>query len=201
MKRQSARAKRSKQKAREQVKPRTAQVELRYPPITLRPPAGHNDKLPITLWVVHVCESSPPADTKPVEGFLFTTCKPGDVGDALACVRWYCLRWRIEDWHRVLKSGCAIEALAHKTHTRLERAIAIRPVIGWRIMHMTLLRGTCPRLPADVLFSDVEIELLEACAKKKVSRAEDSGCGRSPCRSTGRLFRPPKGSPHLAVRS
>ena len=41
VKRQSARQKRSKQKARDQVKPRTAQVELRYHPITLRPPSGH----------------------------------------------------------------------------------------------------------------------------------------------------------------
>ena len=166
VKRQSARAKRSKQKAREQVKPRTAQVELRYQTITLRPPAGHDDKLPVTLRVVHVCESSPPAHTKPVEWFLLTTCKLDTVEDALACVRWYCLRWRIEDWHRVLKSGCAIEALAHKTRTRLERAIAIRLVIGWRIVHMTLLGRTCPTLPADVLFSDVEIEVLEAYAKK-----------------------------------
>lgn len=166
VKRQSARQKRSKQKPRDQVKPRTAQVELRYHPITLRPPAGHNDKLPVTLWVVHVCEPSPPADAKPLEWFLLTTCKLDDVELALACVRWYCLRWRIEDWHRVLKSGCAIEALAHKTRTRLERAIAIRLVIGWRIMHMTLLGRTCPTLPAEVLFSDIDIEVLEAYAKK-----------------------------------
>jgi hypothetical protein len=166
VKRQSARPKRSKQKAREQVKPRTAQVELRYHPITIHPPACQNDKLPMTLWVVHVREASPPADAKPVEWFLLTTCKLDNVDDALACVRWYCLRWRIEDWHRILKSGCAIEALAHKTRTRLERAIAIRLIIGWRIMHMTLLGRTCPTLPADVLFSDVEIEVLEAYAKK-----------------------------------
>ena len=166
VKRQSARAKRSKQKARDQVKPRTAQVELRYHPVTLRPPAGQDDKLPISLWVVHVREASPPPDTKPVEWFLLTTCKLDDVEDALACVRWYCLRWRIEDWHRVLKSGCAVEALAHKTRTRLERAIAIRLVIGWRIMLMTLLGRTCPELPAEILFSDIEIEVLAAYAKK-----------------------------------
>ena len=166
VKRQSARAKRSKQKARDQVKPRTAQVELRYHRVTLRPPAGHDDKLPVTLWVVHVREAAPAADVKPVEWFLLTTCKLDDVEAALACVRWYCLRWRIEDWHRVLKSGCAIEALAHKTRTRLERAIAIRLVIGWRIMLMTLLGRTCPTLPAEVLFSDVEIEVLAAYAKK-----------------------------------
>ena len=166
VKRQSARAKRSKQKARDQVTPRTAQVQLRYHPVTVRPPAGQDDKLPITLWVVHVREASPPADTKPVEWFLLTTCKLDDVEDALACVRWYCLRWRIEDWHRVLKSGCGIEKLAHKTRTRLERAVAIRLVIGWRIMLMTLLGRTCPALPAEVLFSDIEIEVLAAYAKK-----------------------------------
>jgi len=130
-------------------------------------PCGQGDKLPITLWVVHVRETSPPAHTQPVEWFLLTTCKLDDVEDALACVRWYCLRWRIEDWHRVLKSGCAIETLAHKTRTRLGRAIAIRLVIGWRIMLMTLLGRTCPELPAQVLFSDVEIEVLAAYAKKK----------------------------------
>lgn len=166
VKRHSARAKRSKQKARDPVKARTAQVELRYHRVTLRPPSGQGDKLPITLWVVNVREPSPAPDTQPVEWFLLTTCKLEAVADALACVRWYCLRWRIEDWHRVLKSGCAIEALAHKTRTRLERAIAIRLVIGWRIMLMTLLGRTCASLPTEVLFSDIEIEVLAAYAKK-----------------------------------
>jgi len=41
--------------------------------------------------------------------------------------------------HRVLKSGCGVEALAHKTAERLKRAIAINLVIAWRIMLMTLL--------------------------------------------------------------
>ena len=166
VKRQSARPKRSKQKARDQIKARTAQVQLRYHPVTLRPPAGQVDKLPITLWVVHVREASPPADTKPVEWFLLTTCELDDVEAALACVRWYCLRWRIEDWHRVLKSGCGIEKLAHKTRTRLERAIAIRLVTDKRIMHIAMLGRTCPALPTEVLFFDIEIEVLAAYAKK-----------------------------------
>lgn len=36
-------------------------------------------------------------------------------------------------------------------------------------MLMTLLGRECPQLPADVLFSDIEIEVLEAYAKKKES--------------------------------
>jgi len=97
VKRQSARPKRSRQKARDPVEPRTAQVELRYHPVTLRPPCSQGDKLAVKLWVVHVREASPPADTEPVEWFLLTTCKLGNVEDALACVRWNCLCWRIED--------------------------------------------------------------------------------------------------------
>ncbi len=85
------------------------------------------------------------------------------------CVKWYCLRWRIEDWHRVLKSGCGIEKLAHKTADRLRRAIAINLVIAWRIMLMTLLGREIPELPAEVLFSDLEIEVLKAYAKKNLN--------------------------------
>ncbi len=40
-------------------------------------------------------------------------------------------------------------------------------VIGWRIMLMTLLGRECPELPAEVLFSDIEIEVLSAHAVKK----------------------------------
>ena len=85
---------------------------------------------------------------------------------AQECLRWYCLRWRIEDWHRVLKSGCRIETLQHKTAGRLKRAIAINLVIAWRIMLMTLLGRQFPELPANMMFSDLEIEVLQAYAKK-----------------------------------
>ena len=36
-------------------------------------------------------------------------------------------------------------------------------------MLMTLLGRQCPDLPADVLFSDLEVEVLQAYAKKTVS--------------------------------
>ena len=172
--RQSARAKKSKQKARAKREQRTAHVVLRYRKIEIPAPAPHQDKAPVTLWVVHVRESSPPADVKPVEWFLLTTCAITTVEQAHECLRWYCLRWRIEDWHRVLKSGCQIEALAHRNAERLQRAIAINLVIAWRIMLMTLLGRQCPALPAEVLFSDLEIQVLEAYAKKNDCLSSDS---------------------------
>jgi len=67
----------------------------------------------------------------------------------------------------VLKSGCRIEDIAHETAERVRRAIAINLVIAWRIMLMTLLGRETPGLPAEVLFSDVELRTLRAYAKKK----------------------------------
>jgi len=169
--RQSARPKRSKQKARAKRPGRTADMAVRYKRIQLRPAKYHADKKPIDIWVVHAREENPPQSTKPVEWFLLTTINIASAEDAEQCLRWYCLRWRIEDWHRVLKSGCRIEELAHETAERLRRAIAINLVIAWRIMLMTLMGRETPELPAEVLFSDIELRTLRAYAKKK-------GCDR-----------------------
>ena len=167
--RQSARAKKSKQKACVGHDQRTAHVELRWREVQLLPGSKGRDKKALTLRVVHVLETSPPLDAQPVEWFLLTTCEITTTEQAQECLRWYCLRWRIEDWHRVLKSGCRIEALQHKTAERLKRAIAINLVIAWRIMLMTLLGRECPGLPTELLFSDSEIEVLNAYAKKNES--------------------------------
>ena len=168
--RQSSRPKKSKQKARPGRSARIAQASVRYKQVELRPPDYHKDKPPIILWVVHVVEDSPPEGDEGIEWYLLTTMQIESVKDAEKCLRWYCLRWRVEDWHRILKSGCRIEEAAHKTAERLRRSIAINLVIAWRIMLMTLLGRETPELPVEVLFSDLEIEVLNAYAKKKAHK-------------------------------
>ena len=163
--RQSARSKKSKQKARPMRTKRCAEMAVRYVQIKLQPD-HRKDKEPIDAWLVHAREEHPPEDNEPVEWFLLTTIKITSAEDAEQCLHWYTLRWRIEDWHRVLKSGCRIDKLAHETAERLRRAIAINMVIAWRIMLMTLLSREVPDLPAEVMFSDFEIRTLKAYAKK-----------------------------------
>jgi hypothetical protein len=194
--RQSARPKRAKQRARPSRLARTATLAVRYQAVQLRPPPYHRDKAPIALWVIHALEEHPPSGATAVEWFLLTTLVIGSPADAIRCLRWYCLRWRIEDWHRVLKSGCRVEALAHETAERLRRAIAINAVIAWRILLLTLLGRETPELPAEVLFSDLELKVLAAYAKKNGCRPPGSS-GR-PCASwpgwaatsVGRMIRP-----------
>jgi hypothetical protein len=164
--RQSARPKKSKQKARPKRPGRMADMAVRYMRVQLRPAHYHAEKKPIDIWVIHALEQDPPPNAKAIEWFLLTTMDIRSAEDAEQCLRWYCLRWRIEDWHRVLKTGCRIEKLAHDTAERLRRAIAINLVIAWRIMLMTLLGRETPELPAEVLFSDIELRTLRAFSKK-----------------------------------
>jgi len=165
---QSTRTKKSKQKARAARPKRLAELALRHLQINLSAPAYYADRPPVTIELIHAVEENPPPNTDAVEWFLLTTVNIDSAVDIEQCLRWYTLRWRIEDWHRVLKSGCSIDNLAHETAERLRRAIAINLVIGWRIMLMTLLGRETPDLPAEVLFSDIEIRTLRAYAKKKI---------------------------------
>ena len=166
--RQSARAKSSKRQARIGRKARTAQLELRYRHIELLQDPRHPDKsekLPAT--VVHAVERTPPAGERAIEWFVLTTLPVDSADDAAEVLRCYSLRWRIEDWHRVLKSGCQIDELGHRSVERLERAIAIRMVIAWRVMLMTLLGREVPELPAEILFSDIELRVIGDLAQSR----------------------------------
>jgi hypothetical protein len=185
--RQSAREKKSKQKAKPGRAARTARVALHYRRVEFRPPSYHKDKGPLSLQALYVRETDPPAGVEPIEWCLLTTLAVTSVQDAETCLRWYCLRWRIEDWHRVLKSGCGVEDLRHESAERLKRAIAIRLVIAWRIMLMTLLGRECPNLPAAILFSELEIAVLKAYAKKKPSASDSTRRGCAPGRTHRRV--------------
>lgn len=162
--RQSARPKRSKQKARPARVGRIAVMTLHYENIELRPPKHRKGNKPILLSAVHLVEERPPSGVKAVEWFLLTTMEVSTVEQAQKVLDYYCQRWRIEDWHRVLKSGCGIEELRNETAERVKRALAIYLVIAWRIMLMTLLGRKVPDLPAEVLFTSIEIEVLNAYA-------------------------------------
>lgn len=163
VKRLSARAKCSKRQAKAARAKRQAALIVHYEPVTF-PATNHPGMAPVRLCAVHAVEKAPPTGAERVEWFLLTSRSIDSLADAEQCLQDYALRWRIEDWHRVLKSGCAIEKLAHQQVERLQRAIAINLVIAWHIMLMTLLGREVPTLPADVMFSALEIDVLQAQA-------------------------------------
>lgn len=72
-----------------------------------------------------------------------------------------------------------MEELAHEQVERLQRSIAINLVIAWRIRVMTLLGREIPGLPAEVLFSDIEIKVLSAWANTRRYAKPPSNLGEA----------------------
>ena len=142
---------------------RTAHVDVKWDQVTLSPPATPQTRnlQPVGIYALSVVERHPPEGAKALRWVLLTTVPIRSRKEALRCLRWYTLRWRIEEWHRVLKSGCHIESHQHHTADRLARAISIDAVIAWRVMLLALLGREVPEMPCELLFSSWECRLLE----------------------------------------
>ena len=124
----------------------------------------------ITLWAVYAREEHPPAGAKRIEWLLLTTEEVRTPEDAARILEFYTRRWRIEEWHHILKSGCKVQEHQNETAERLKRVIAIDAVLAWRIQLMTLLGREVPDLPCTVFFDNWEVKVLEAIEAEKGKR-------------------------------
>jgi len=142
---------------------RTAHVNLKWDKVTVSAPATSQTRnLPaVELYAVSVVEPDPPQGATALRWVLLTTVPILSRKLALRCLRWYTLQWRIEEWHRVLKSGCWIESHQHQTADKLARAISTDAVIGWRVMLLALLGREVPEIRCELIFSPWECKLLE----------------------------------------
>lgn len=142
---------------------REATLPIRFRQVTLCPPRRPPDqpRLPrLRVWAVLAREDAPPAGSEPLEWLLLTTCPVSDVAAALEMVAWYACRWGIEVFHKVLKSGCQIEARQLETADRLRRCLALYSVVAWRVLYATLLARALPDAPCTALLETEEWQAL-----------------------------------------
>ena len=101
-------------------------------------------------------------DEEPIQWILFTTRPVETFEEAMIVIEYYRARWKIEDWHRVLKSGCRIEERQLRTWARMEVLLSICSVVAWKVLELReLARGTHDT-PAGQFLSDAEQAVLEA---------------------------------------
>ena len=142
---------------------RRAAVDLRWLDLSVPVPRKERVRLgiePVRLTAVHAFEPSPPSGAEGLEWLLLTTLPVGSADEARRILDLYALRWRIEDWHRILKSGCEIEKSGFRTAGRMKAAVTINAVIAWRLAALTLMGRDTPELPAHRMFAASEIAML-----------------------------------------
>lgn len=141
---------------------RTAYLTLRCIPVRLRPPDRRGQRhLPaVDVFAIQAIEEKPPSGTVPLEWMLLSSMPTITLDEVLERLSWYARRWTIETWHRVLKSGCRIEARQFGNLERFVRATALFAVIAWRILYATLLSRADTDLSCEVLFQPIEWQAL-----------------------------------------
>jgi hypothetical protein len=76
-------------------------------------------------------------------------------------LEWYAQRWKIETFHKILKSGCRAEEAKLRTADRLVNLIAILCILSWRIFWITMLNRTTPAASPDEAFTELDQYLLD----------------------------------------
>ncbi len=143
---------------------RTATLTLRVVSVTvLAPRNGGDPPAPsVPLQVVRASEETPPAAGRdPIEWVLLTTLPVPDAETAVRVVGYYALRWRIERFPYVLKSGCRLERLQLDTFATLQKAVRLYSIVAWRLLHLTYLAREVPETPCREAISDTERTVLE----------------------------------------
>ncbi|VAW76114.1 hypothetical protein MNBD_GAMMA12-3295 [hydrothermal vent metagenome] len=94
--------------------------------------------------------------------------------EATEKLRWYCLRWRIEVYFKVIKSGFKVEDCRLENAERLIRYLAVVSIVAWRVYWLTLVARTAPETSALLFLDDFGWKILFAKfnSNKKIPQRE-----------------------------
>lgn len=146
----------------------TAAVELRYRRVHVLPPIGKQRRYPaLDLTVIHARERGTPVGRLAIDWRLITDLPVGSRAAAVEKLHWYSQRWKIELFHKILKSGCHAEGARLRTAERLVRLIAVFCILAWRVFWMTMMRRIAPNAAAVLALTRTEMAILDHVVPNK----------------------------------
>lgn len=155
---------------------RTAVVELRLGTVEICRPRDEQDRTlaaTVPLRLIDVREVNPPEGVEPLHWRLVTTHEIADTAKAWQVVAWYQARWIIEQLFRVMKSqGLQLEDSQIASGERLVKLAAVATKAACIDMQLVQERDGRDRLPAANVFTEPEIETLEALSPTLEGKTE-----------------------------
>ena len=148
--------------------PSEAILEIKYRHIRVLPPIGKHKQYPeLLLTVIHARERGTPRGRERIDWKLITNLPVGSRAEAIEKLRWYSMRWKIETFHKILKSGCKAEESRLRTAERLARLLAVFCILSWRIFWLTMMNRSLSAASPILAFTAQEIYLLDRLVKEK----------------------------------
>jgi len=118
--------------------------------------------LNLDIYAIHIIEKQPPKGCDGIEWMLLTNIPVLTFEEAVQKMKWYCLRWRIEVYFKVIKSGYKVEDCRLERSERLIRYLAVVSIVAWRVYWLTLVSRTAPNTPALLFLNDFDWKILFA---------------------------------------
>ena len=139
-----------------------ATVKVKYHRLRVYPPIGKQKEYPaLMLTVIYAQEASTPRGRDKIDWKLITNLPVHSRKDAVEKLTWYAMRWRIETFHKILKTGCRAEASKLRAAQRIVNLIAVFCILGWRIFWMTMMNRVAPDSSPLMALTPIEVELLD----------------------------------------
>jgi len=150
-----------------------AVLEIKYRRLRVLPPVAKQKQYPsLTLTVIYAQEQTIPADRDRIDWKLITNLPVKSRADALEKIAWYAMRWKIETFHKILKSGCQAEQARLRTADRLANLISVFCLLSWRIFWLTMLNRVAPEASPLLALTPLEVDLLDRLVKDKGPAAQ-----------------------------
>ena len=145
-----------------------AVLEIRYRRMRLQTPKGKKKRYPEQLvTVIEAREQETPLDRDRIDWKLITDLAVNTRQQAVEKVQWYALRWKIEVFHKVLKSGCRAEQARLRTAPRLVNLLAVFCILSWRVFWLTMTNRIAPDAQPELVFTDLELRILDRLVADK----------------------------------
>lgn len=119
--------------------------------------------------------SCAPKGRKPIEWKLITDLLVRGRAEAIEKINWYAMRWKIEVFHKILKSGCRAEDSKLRTAERLADLMAVFCILSWRVLWVTMLNRIAPDASPTMALTDSETALLDQLVGDSGNRRCKSG--------------------------
>jgi hypothetical protein len=127
---------------------------------------------PLEMSVVWVREVGAPRGVAPIEWVLYTSLPVHSFDDAWTIVEYYECRWLIEEYHKALKTGCAVQDRILRTPQRLEAMVGLMSVVAVRLLQLKSIARSDPNRPAASVVPPLWLKMLKA-ARKNLCRVHD----------------------------
>jgi hypothetical protein len=147
---------------------RTAELTVQAARVRLRGLYRPGGKLPnVEVNCVLVTEPNPPEGAEPIEWLLLTSLPIETIDQIFTIINYYCRRWGIEIYFRILKSGCKVEESQLQTAEAFLPYLALCMIVAWRVYYVTMLGRECPDLPCDIAFDEDEWKAVYTVVKNQ----------------------------------